>query len=190
MMRRAHALGWMLVAVAATSACASLGTGAFDGVDAYPIEEIDGQLERLPGTVLTVLPESATYAWVLPSEMYRRTQPADSVAMRSADGVFLRESIETVLRGSGWTEVPRGTQQFEVTAWVLRRRVPLKSPLATTLFSEREDVVLGIRRADRAGAYWRVPFSDIERTSNAVSEDLVRTLMRSRCGTSRCDELH
>lgn len=187
-MRRAHAIGWVLMALTATGACASLATGASGGVDAYPIEEIDGQLERPPGSLLTTLPESATYTWVMPSEMYRRTQPADSVAMLSADGEFLRESIETVLRGSGWTAVPRGTQQFEVTAWVLRRRVPLKSPLATTLFSEREDVVLGIRRADRAGAYWRVPFTDIERTANAVSEDLVKMLMRSRCGPSRCEE--
>jgi len=187
MMRRTHALAWMLVAAAVAGACASV-SGAGAGVDPYPIEEIDGQLEPPPGTRLNALPESATYAWVMPSEMYRRTQPADSVAMLSADGVFLKESIETVLRGSGWTEVPRGMQQFEVTAWVLRRRVPLKSPLTTTLFSEREDVVLGIRRADRAGAYWRVPFTDIERTSNAVSEDLVKTLMRSRCGPSRCEE--
>ncbi|MFN0098707.1 MAG: hypothetical protein ACKVS7_08545 [Gemmatimonadaceae bacterium] len=171
------------------TACASLGTSGGAGVNAFPVEEIDGGVERPPGSLLNALPESATYLWVLPSEMYRRTQPADSVAMLSADGMFLRESIETVLRGSGWREVPRGTQQFEVTAWVLRRRVPLKSPLATTLFSEREDVVLGIRRADRAGAYWRVPFTDIERTSNAVSEDLVRTLLRSRCGSSRCGAL-
>jgi hypothetical protein len=178
-MRRAVVL--LSVAIAA---CASAGTTRVRAVDPYPAEEVSGQMEHRPGTSLTTLPESATYAWVLPSEIYLRTRPADSAAMLSAEGVALRESFETVLRGSGWEEVPRGAQQFEVTAWVRRRRVQYKSVL-----SIREELVLGIRRADGAGAYWRVPLANVERHPNEVIVELVKTLMLSRCGPSRCDEV-
>lgn len=73
------------------------------------------------GRRLEVLPESSTYAWVLPSELFERTLPADDVSAGNGDSRTARNAIETILLGNGWTAAPRGTAEFEVALFVQRR---------------------------------------------------------------------
>lgn len=137
----------------------------------YPV--LGSPLERLGSVDLRVLPESATYSWVGPASVFRRTFEVDSLAMHTPEGRSIRSSVETVLRGSAWREVPQGAGEFEVTAWVYRRKAFGPRSVATVI----EQLVVGIRRVDGRGVDWRLPYDDPERTGNVVAGEILRLIL-------------
>ncbi len=110
----AHAARLSFIVISA--ACASSGASntklpaRFEGTAVAP-----------RGRILEVLPESSTYAWVLPSELFERALPTDDVSASNGDSRTARNAIETILVGNGWRAAPRGTAQFEVALFVQRR---------------------------------------------------------------------
>jgi len=110
----AHAVRVSLIVVSA--ACASSGASN----NALPAR-FEGTAVAPRGRTLEVLPESSTYAWVLPSELFERALPTDDVSASNGDSRTARNAVETILVGNGWTVAPRGTAEFEVTLFVQRR---------------------------------------------------------------------
>ncbi|MCC7002575.1 MAG: hypothetical protein IT357_10510 [Gemmatimonadaceae bacterium] len=105
-----------LVLIALTSACASTGASRA----AVPAR-FEGTAVAPRGPRLEVLPDSSTYAWVLPSELFERALPTDDVSAGNGDARTARNAVETILAGNGWTAAPRGAAEFEVTLFVQRR---------------------------------------------------------------------
>lgn len=161
------------------------------------------------GRRLEVLPESSTYAWVLPSELFERVLPMDDASAGDGDSFTARNAVETILRGNGWTSAPRGNAEFEVALFVQRRQRTLVTETPRTepqVFCEpatraptnpcprprplppirqvqtwvEEQLVLGVRRADGAGFYRYEPFTDGARTGNIVAQDLLKRILASR----------
>lgn len=98
------------------SGCASSGAS-----NAKLPARFDGTAVAPRGRILEVLPESSTYAWVLPSELFERALPTDDASAGDGDSRTARNAVETILLGNGWMAAPRGTAEFEVALFVQRR---------------------------------------------------------------------
>ncbi|MFN0098708.1 MAG: hypothetical protein ACKVS7_08550 [Gemmatimonadaceae bacterium] len=106
----------VVLAVVSVAGCASSGAGA-----AVLPPRFEGTVVAPRGRTLEVLPESATYAWVLPSELFQRALPADDASAGNGDSRTARNAVETILVGNGWSAAPRGAAEFEVALFVQRR---------------------------------------------------------------------
>lgn len=193
-----------LVLIVASAACASSGAGSAT----QPTRNEAAALAPR-GRRLEVLPESSTYAWVLPSQLFERVLPMDDASAGDGDSFTARNAVETVLRGNAWTSAPRGTAEFEIALFVQRRQrttvtetqrteppVPCEPatrpptnpcprprplpPVRQVQTWVEEKLVLGIRRADGAGYYRVEPFTDGARTGNVVAQDVLKRILASR----------
>lgn len=78
-------------------------------------------VRRPPGKVLDALPSDGTYAWVYPSDMFRRVLPEDEQSMIEPEVVEMRDAVNVALAGHRWREVARDSATYEITVFMQRR---------------------------------------------------------------------
>ena len=104
----------LALAMLGVSACGARREPAPALAPEAPVRARTAALRGPLAAQLDHLPSVATFAWVVPSEVFRGVRPQDDSLAATAQFAALRASGEDVLRAHGWREVPSDSAQFRL----------------------------------------------------------------------------
>lgn len=110
----------LLCATALAASCATIGTSSAS-------REFVGGTALAPGVRIEALPDSATFAWIDPTNSIIHATQADD-RHRDDPGIpALREDVSIVLRAHHWREVPADEAMYKLTLGRIDRPDPARN---------------------------------------------------------------